>query len=200
MRQNRCCIAILAAGSSSRFGSPKQLSLSADSTLIDASIAMVKRTEVPYFVVLGAYHEQITQHLVNTHSDARIIVNQNWQQGMATSIHSALDDVQNTFEGLLQGLMFVAADQNKLTHEDLTLLLARWYESPDSIVAAQYKHTKGIPAIFPQRVFPELKALRGDKGAKSVIMRSENAIAVKLPNAALDIDKPSDISAVSSAN
>jgi molybdenum cofactor cytidylyltransferase len=189
MSENRCCIAILAAGSSSRFGSPKQLSLNADTTLIDASIAMVKRTEVPYFVVLGAYHEQITQHLANTHSDARFIINENWQQGMASSIHSALDDVQNSF----QGLMFVAADQNKLRSKDLTLLLSRWYNSPNSIVAAQYENTKGIPAIFPRRVFPELQTLRGDKGAKSVIMQSENTLAVTLPNAAYDIDTPNDI-------
>lgn len=189
MNQKKCCIAVLAAGASSRFGSPKQLSKKANTTLIDASIALAKHTTEPFFVVLGAYHLQITKHLATTHPDARIIINQNWEQGMASSIHAALDYVQNTY----QGLMFIAADQNKLTSNDLRLLLARWYDSPNSIVAAQYEQTRGIPAIFPQCTFSELVTLKGDKGAKSVIMQSKKSIAVALPNAAFDIDIPSDI-------
>jgi molybdenum cofactor cytidylyltransferase len=51
-----------------------------------------------------------------------------------------------------------------------------------------------------RRLFPELMALNGDQGAKRLIARRpEDVATMPLPNAAIDIDTPSDYERLSRA-
>ena len=51
-----------------------------------------------------------------------------------------------------------------------------------------------LPVIFPHSVFPELLALRGDHGAKRLLLRQpKRTTFVDIPNAAIDIDTPDDL-------
>ena len=63
-----------------------------------------------------------------------------------------------------------------------------------SIVASSYAGAKGVPAIFPRSVFPDLHALRGDKGARSLLAEPPcPVIALPFPGGELDIDLPADL-------
>jgi molybdenum cofactor cytidylyltransferase len=66
--------------------------------------------------------------------------------------------------------------------------------SPESAVASVYAGGRGIPAIFPQRAFPDLVALRGDKGARALLNTPPwPVIEIPLEGGEIDIDRPEDL-------
>ena len=61
------------------------------------------------------------------------------------------------------------------------------------IVASSYAETVGAPALFARSHFSELSALRGDRGAKSVLEAHDAELAqVPFPDGATDLDTPED--------
>src|ERR1035437_6793844 len=78
-------IIILAAGSSGRLGSPKQNLIYKGQTLLQGAIetAVASACE-PVIIVLGANENVIRQSIEG--SNATIVYNADWQEGMASSI------------------------------------------------------------------------------------------------------------------
>jgi len=182
--QPKLAIALLAAGEASRFGSPKQLAHYQGQTLIERSITLFEAIDCELFVITGAHHAVIYEHLSLASKDHYVIFNQNWQQGMSSSIKTAVNRCSEQFAGI----MFVTVDQIRITQEDIQSLIDCWHADTSRIVCAQYANHRGVPAIFPKPYFSKLRDLQGDKGARNVIKTSSNVTAVAISNAELDVD------------
>jgi CTP:molybdopterin cytidylyltransferase MocA len=181
---------LLAAGSSSRFGSPKQLADIAGRPMLARTLDTVLQLERrhPVTVVLGAEVERLAP-LVRDAS-ASVAYNPDYAQGIASSIRVGL--AQAPFDA--RGALIALADQVAVTVDDLRRLVSCWEQQPDRIVAAQYEDTLGVPAIFPADLFPELARLQGDRGARTLLSRHpERVVGVPVPSAARDIDTPGDL-------
>jgi molybdenum cofactor cytidylyltransferase len=180
---------ILAAGASTRFGSPKQLARVAGEPLLHHALA--RATEVAgtaVLVVLGAHASELNRLIGR--SQASIIVNRDWREGMASSIRAGIARLPPGCSAAL--LMLV--DQAAVTGEDLKRLVGAWRRQPDYIAAARYGATSGVPAIFPRSTFSELLALRGDLGARQLLRRNpDRVVSVPMERAAIDIDTPEDL-------
>ncbi len=184
-------VMLLAAGSSSRFGSPKQLADIAGRPMLARALDTVSQLERRHAVtvVLGANAERL-EPLVHE-AAANVAFNPDHARGMASSIRVGL--TQAPFDA--RGALITLADQVAVTADDLRQLVSRWEQQPDRIVAAQYAGTIGVPAIFPVDLFRELAELQGDRGARVVLLRyPERVIGVPMPSAAQDIDTPEDLS------
>jgi xanthine/CO dehydrogenase XdhC/CoxF family maturation factor/CTP:molybdopterin cytidylyltransferase MocA len=182
-------VMLLAAGSSSRFGSPKQLADIAGRPMLARVLETMSQLERRHAVtvVLGANAERL-EPLVHAAS-AHVAFNPDHASGLASSIRVGLAQAPVDARGALIAL----ADQVAVTADDLRQLIARWEQQPDRIVAAQYADTTGVPAIFPVDLFQELAELQGDRGARAVLARyPERVIGVPMPSAAQDIDTPAD--------
>ncbi|MDA9347753.1 nucleotidyltransferase family protein [Porticoccaceae bacterium] len=177
-------VLVLAAGAASRFGSAKQLLNYRGRSLVQHCIDKANRLcPGRVFVVLGA-NQELIEPLI---SDAKIIRNHYWQQGLGVSIAAGIDNIDPQSDGLL----ILLADQVALTTDELNLLLDAFDGS--NTVAAHYAGRHGVPAIFPRSLYAELRALSGDSGAKALLQRSDvNITEIDLPNAAMDIDTPED--------
>src|ERR1700739_1619252 len=94
---------IVAAGSSSRLGQPKQLVVVDGETLLQRAIRCVQEAGAsPVFVVLGAHRELIGNSI--DFGEAKIVANEDWEEGLASSIRVGVKAVQGeapTAEGLL---------------------------------------------------------------------------------------------------
>ena len=89
---HNCAIVILAAGISSRLGSPKQLLEFDGKTLLQHAIDTALATGCPkVMVVLGARAEMLKPELAN--QPIQVLENKNWQEGMASSIRYALKNI-----------------------------------------------------------------------------------------------------------
>jgi molybdenum cofactor cytidylyltransferase len=180
---------VLAAGASTRFGSAKQLARVAGRPLLHTAVARAADVAgSAVTVVLGARAAELSQLL--THSQASVVINRDWREGMASSIRAGVARLPASCTAVL--LMLV--DQAAVTAEDLKRLASAWRRQPDYIVAARYGMTTGVPAIFPRSVFPDLAALRGDVGARVLLQRNpDRVVRVPMASAAIDIDTPEDL-------
>ena len=180
---------VLAAGSSSRFGSPKQLVRVDGRPLLHAAVSRaVEVAGHSVSVVLGAHAAELAPLL--SHTPASIVINRDWSEGMASSIRAGV----SRLPGSCGGVMLILADQAAVTAEDLRRLAATWRRQTEYIVAAQYGSTLGAPAVFPASRFRDLVELRGDRGAQALFKRNpDRVIRVRMDSAAIDIDTPEDL-------
>ena len=178
---------VLAAGSSRRFGSPKQLIKLDGELLLHRAIASAGEVAgSAVTVVLGAHAAEIAAILppVGLH------INRDWREGIGSSIRCAV----RALPGACDGVLIVLADQPKITAACLRRLVSAWQSRPRQIIASRYSAVTGVPAIFPRWCFEELSALRGDVGARAVIARHEDRVVpILLPEAGVDIDRPEDL-------
>lgn len=183
---------VLAAGASTRFGSPKQLVRIAGRPLLHT--AVTRASEVvgsAVIVVLGSGAAELGALL--KHSPGSIVVNQDWREGLGSSIRAGISRLPPTCSGAL----LMLADQPAVTADDLRRLAGTWRRQPLYLAAALYGGTCGVPAIFPRSLFQELTQLRGDQGARLLLRRNaDRLVRVPMPGAELDIDTPEDLLAV----
>lgn len=183
---------VLAAGASTRFGSPKQLVRINGRPLLHAVVTRaVEVAGHSVTVVLGAHAGELTALL--RHTPASIVVNRDWEEGIASSIRAGMAQLP----GAADGVLLMLADQASVTADDFRRLAGAWRRQPDSILAAQYSGVTGVPAIFPRWAFRDLAQLRGDRGAQLLLQRYADRVArLRMVSAAIDIDRPEDLLAI----
>lgn len=173
---------ILAAGASTRLGRPKQLALLSGETLLVRAVRIAQEAGCsPILVVLGADADRIRTECQTPH--AQIILNENWRDGMASSIHTGIEALHNLSQkNPIGGLILMTCDQPAVTPAHLRALAAS-----GEITASAYAGRPGVPAYFPVSSFAELVHLTGDSGARDLL---RVARAISLPHGELDIDTP----------
>ena len=80
-----------------------------------------------------------------------------------------------------------------MTADDLDALIAEWRIEPELIAAASFSDRLGPPVIIPRAFWPQLAALRGDQGARSLLEWHTEHSAVSMPHAGFDVDTPEDL-------
>jgi CTP:molybdopterin cytidylyltransferase MocA len=183
---------VLAAGASTRFGSPKQLVRIAGRPLLHTAVTRASEvTGSALIVVLGSGAAELGA--LQKHSPGSIVINQEWREGLASSIRAGIARLPLTCAGAL----LLLADQAAVSADDLKRLAGTWRKQPQYIAAALYSGTVGVPAIFPRSLFPELTQLRGDAGARALLRRNAaRVVRVPMPSAAIDVDTPEDLLAI----
>jgi molybdenum cofactor cytidylyltransferase len=184
---------VLAAGASTRLGQPKQLVSYLGETLLVRAIRLARQAGAdPVLAVLGARHEVMLAGVQRAFGTP--VINPQWQQGIASSIHAGLGMVDTDCPDC-PGVLILTCDQPKLSAAHLTALLGAFSaQAEPSIAASAYKGTLGTPAVFPRCLFPQLLALQGDSGARKLLNNQFCPIAtVPLPGGEIDIDTPADL-------
>jgi molybdenum cofactor cytidylyltransferase len=188
-------VIILAAGASTRLGSPKQLVQIAGRPALQHVVS--NATAVAggaVSVVLGSQAGDITRMM--QHASASVLINRNWEEGIASSIRCGMSAVSSGCDAV----MLLLGDQVAVNASDLKRLIAAWNGQDSVLAASVYSGQLGVPAIFPRFAFSELMQLRGDQGAKAIINRYSSRLAhVPMPNAAHDLDTQEDVVAMKEA-
>ena len=186
---------LLAAGASSRFGGCKLTAqLNNQSTLLAHGLHLINQACMQQHiakpaVIIGAHiNDDIIEQLHGNH----ILVNENWQQGLSSSIKVAVEYAQSCEAS---ALMLVLADQVCLTTADYVRLIEQYRSQPQTSCAV-YQHNLGVPAIFVAADFDSLNQLTGDVGAKSILKQKQNLNCLNMivmDQASVDIDTPADL-------
>jgi molybdenum cofactor cytidylyltransferase len=178
---------ILAAGSSSRLGQPKQLLEYEGRTLVRraAEAALVAGCD-PVAVVVGANLENVAAALRGL--AVLIVPNEDWERGLGTSIRAGVVRLQES-----DAVILLVCDQPKVDAGLLRDLIARQEQTGQPMVASRYAATNGVPALFTRACFERLLALEDDSGAKALLQsRPAEVATVAFPAAAFDVDTPAD--------
>jgi len=186
---------LLAAGSAHRFGAPKLVQELAGRAIIrwvaDALLASrVDRLQV----VVPPEHGDIVEALAGT--KASFVVNPYPEHGIGASIAAGVSALGERTDAVLIAL----ADEPGLDAAVVASVLEAFRRSqataaPCAIVAPTYRGTPGHPVLFDRGVFAELRALDGDRGARSVIEREPSRVAIVQVDAPPpgDVDTPEDL-------
>ena len=145
---------ILAAGDSTRMGFPKQLAEIKDKPLLELVIEKVNTNFNSSSVVLG-YENEFIQEKINFYN-SNILINENWEEGIVSSIRTALFFYQEQKQ--IENLIFFLGDQPEVKDEVIFTLLNN--ESHNSkILIPQYRYKLGFPILIPRQFWSKLELL-----------------------------------------
>ena len=183
-------ILILAAGNSSRLGSPKQLIEFEGQTLIERITETALSISEEVLIVLGGNSELILPKLERFNNVISTIYNSDWKEGMGTSIRIGVEKLAENSDLII----ILLADQPFISKVLLQNMLKSYAKTQNPIVSCTYSNTLGVPILFDKSVFFELLKLNGDKGAKSFLHLYKNRIStIDFPEAIVDIDTLEDV-------
>ena len=191
---------ILAAGDSSRMGSPKALLLTPRGTSFVESIArtFAEAGIDRIFVVTGRDHERVDAAVSNIQLAAPLTVvrNPDPSRGQLSSLLTAMD-VAVTPE--TEALVVTLVDVPLLTAETVRRVVAEWRRTQAAIARPAIGERHGHPVVFDRRMFEELRQAPLDAGAK-VVIRAHAAevlnVRVTDEGCLVDVDTPRDYEAL----
>ena len=176
---------ILAAGSSQRMGDNKLLIPFQDNTLINVVCKTIIDSYLkPVFVVTGFENKKVLESLPK--SIDKIIYNEDWSRGMATSINKAISSLPNNIDGN----MIVLGDMPLVTVKTINKLHQVFLNNNgNKIIYADYLGEQANPVIFPRKFFDEILHLNGDKGCKKIIYKNrKSSIGVPIDSSEVIFD------------
>ena len=184
---------VLAAGSSSRMGVPKQtLQFRGQSMLRRAALAALGAGCRPVVVVTGAHAEQSRGELRGL--NVLEVVNALWETGMASSVRAGVEGLVGADPEVAAAVLMLC-DQPHVTAEVISGLVAAYRATGRPVVASEYGGSFGVPALFGRALFAELARLEGSAGAKQVIKRhAAEAHFLPFSGGEVDVDTPDDFS------
>lgn len=183
-------VIILAAGSSSRLGQPKQLLEFNGKTLLEIAVeAAQKSLAQSCILVLGANANLISERVGHLKVDQ--VINENWENGMASSMQKGLKYLME--KSASDQVILMLSDQPFVDSNILNSLIKNKINTNSEIIACSYNGTFGVPVLFTKKYFPELLSLTGNDGAKKLVMAHQDDLhTIDFPKGAIDIDTMED--------
>ena len=177
---------VLAAGASTRMGTPKLLLPFGDEPLIRRAVRHVSAAGFDdVLVVVGSEHEAMLAALEGL--PIRHAVNLQFASGMGSSFRTAVEHLPDS-----DAAMFALADQPFVTTNEYRSVLDTYRQRASPIVSVRYGEVMAPPHLFEREFFPELAGLQ--HGARSVLHRHIDRTTILRfpPDLLVDVDTPDD--------
>ncbi|MGE3909413.1 MAG: NTP transferase domain-containing protein [Chloroflexota bacterium] len=179
---------ILAAGTSSRMGRPKQLLQFEGKSLVRRAAEAAVRSRTRHtIVVTGAARTDVEGELAGL--AVRIVHNPEYADGMSTSLRAGIQAVRPEIDAAVVML----ADQPFITDAVVNQLIDLYDRTGAKIVRPRYGGVPGNPVLWDRSLFHELMQQTGDQGGRALLQEYRDQIAwLELPDATLqtDVDTP----------
>ncbi len=177
-------VCVLAAGSSSRFGATKLVKpLHGKPLLQHAVLAAQEASDGPLYLVVG--HDQDSVIEAADSLNVKIVINDDYQQGIGTSIAAGVGACRENADAIL----VLLADQPLITAAHLINMIDTWSGAATEIIATAFDDTLGPPILFPKSAFDSLGELKGDTGAKILLTSGDYIVrSIEFPAAGIDVD------------
>ena len=148
---------ILAAGDSSRMGFPKQLAEYKGKTILETVVDTVTSNLEETVVVLGHENDTITEKL--DFKESTILINENWEEVIVSSIRTALFYLSENNE--IDSAMIFMADQPSVNNKIIDKLI-KTKKKDDEVVISKYRYKLNYPIIVPKYFWSKLELLTYD--------------------------------------
>lgn len=178
-------VLILAAGTSSRLGEPKQLLKIGNDTLIKNAVKKALKISSKVRVVLGYKSDEIINEIINF--PISIIVNPNYEEGMGSSISYGMNDFLKS-----TNVLIMLCDQPLIPLSHYIKLVKKSIENKNTIVCSKYQNRFAVPSIFPKNYYKNLEELKGDKGARKFLEENTLEFVSLQDEFSIDIDTQDD--------
>lgn len=179
---------VLAAGLARRMGRQKLLLQLQGKPVVRWSVEHVVSHVEDVVIVTGPDESALRQALEGL--TVRFVVNPRPQDGQGTSIAAGVAALKPWTTAALIAL----GDQPRMPAAVVPALLEALRRSGKAIVAPLYQGVQGTPVVFSSEVFAELRALKGDAGARAVVKENPERVELVAFDLAMppDVDTPED--------
>lgn len=191
---------ILAAGDSSRMGSPKAaLTTPAGRPFVTAIVGAFAEAQVSdVIIVTGRDHDAVVAAMAGDSPPikVRVVRNSDPSRGQLSSLWVGMDAAIGPET---DALLVTLVDVPLVRPATIAQVIDAWRRTHAPIVRPAIGARHGHPVLFDRLLFEELRAAPLDRGAKTVV-RAHEAEILNVPvddeGALLDIDTPADYEAL----
>jgi molybdenum cofactor cytidylyltransferase len=182
---------VVAAGLSTRMGSPKMLLKWKNSTVLEIVLTTVTESLFDEVIlVYGAFREEILD--IAKDFPIRAIYNPVFANGsMLNSLQTGLLAISNNPDGF----MIILGDQPHLSNETIGKLAADYREQQAKLIIPSYHMRRGHPWLIKYALKNEILALKEPETLRDFLKNHENDIHYTLvddPGILSDLDTPED--------
>jgi molybdenum cofactor cytidylyltransferase len=184
---------VLAAGRSTRMGSNKLLKPVKGKPMIRGTVEAVLQSQASPVVVVTGHDEALVRDALK---DLPIVftTNPDYADGLSTSLAAGVAKLPQTADGALM----VLGDMPLVPPQTLNRLIASFDPARGhSICVPVYQGERGNPILWGRQHFSEFEGLKGDRGAKVLlVVNSANIAEVPAGNEGVltDFDTPESLS------
>lgn len=185
---------VLAAGMSSRMGQPKPLVRVAGRTLLEQVLGALRRSRVgQVVVVLGHEADRIRREVPL--GDATVVLNEDYANGMSTSLRAGL----RVLDPRAKGFLVVLGDQPFVSPKTVDTLIDRWAVSGARILIPTFEGVRGNPVLLDRSLADDIETITGDQGCRGIFGDHPDEILevpVPDPGILLDLDTKEQVDRV----
>ncbi len=185
----QCAGIILAAGASTRFGSPKQLlDWKGKPFVRQVAETALQAGLWPVVVVTGSHAAEIESALIGL--PVNVVYNAEYQQGQSTSIRAGVNALPHN----TGASVFLLADQPQIPVDVIRALIESHSHGMQAILAPLVlEERRANPVLMDRVTFPDLLKLTGDVGGRAIFDKHRVEYLPWHDDILLfDVDKPED--------
>jgi molybdenum cofactor cytidylyltransferase len=157
---------VLAAGTSSRLGRPKQLLELGEKTVLQHVLDAAAASHLDQIVVVLGHAARDIAARIRLPGRTEIVLNHEYAQGQSASLRAGLRSAGRE----AAAAVILLGDQPGVRPEAIEVVVRTWRSGQGPVVQASYQGRPGHPTLFARSVWPELTHIQGDEGARSVLM------------------------------
>jgi molybdenum cofactor cytidylyltransferase len=156
---------VLAAGSSTRMGRPKQLLRLGEIPLLQHVVDAVAAARLEEVVVVLGHEATAVERALRLPEGARAVRNIEHAAGLSSSLRAGLEALGPEIRAAVVAL----GDQPELDAASILAVADAYRRTEARVVQASYRGVPDHPVLLDRRVWPEVLAVTGDRGARDVL-------------------------------
>ncbi|ANS73288.1 hypothetical protein AWM70_00735 [Paenibacillus yonginensis] len=169
-------VLILAAGSSSRMGTPKMLLPAPEGNLLKQTVSRALSAGPLHAAVIAARQGPVRrEHIAGLPLPVEWLETDHAQQGLGASLSAGVEALAGNNRSL-RSVIVLLGDQPLIDARIIRQVAERYLETGNLIVQARYTDRPAHPVLFDAALFPELQNLSGDEGARRLLQKYKSRI------------------------
>jgi molybdenum cofactor cytidylyltransferase len=180
---------ILAAGESSRMGSPKATLTYRGRTFLERIVQILQEAGLERLVVVLGHQAEEIQRQIKIEA-AQVVINPDYRSGQTSSLQVGL---RSLMAEELEAVLLCLVDHPAVAAETVRTIVATFQQCGAPVVIPTYQGRRGHPVLIGRQVSDELLELASDAGADSVVRRYRAAtqfVEVDDEGIVMDVDDP----------
>ena len=180
---------ILAAGESSRMGTPKATLAYRGRTFLETIVQTLRGADIERIVVVLGHGAEEIQRQIGI-EPAQVVINPDYRSGQTSSLQVGL---RALLADEPEGVLLCLVDHPAVGTETVRRIVATFGHCVAPVVIPTYQGRRGHPVLIGRQLFDELLRLASDAGADSVVRRYRPAtqfVAVEDEGVVIDVDDP----------
>ena len=163
---------LLAAGQSRRMNGQNKLSKKIQEIpLIKHSVNNILDSLVDELIIVLGYQREIIEKLIDNNKKIKIVFNEKFESGMASSIKTGLNHLSEKTDAF-----FICLGDMPLVNKDIYNQIIQSRNNKKEIFVPNYNGQQGNPILFSMSMKKEIMRIQGDSGGKKILEQNQDKL------------------------